>query len=176
MTIWYTIWTIERVESVRRSGWCCHRNDPQATTRRAALPAGDYGVAWEEEIVAVVKRKSLDDLARRFVDGSLTYALAELAHCRSGRASGRGPILDAIQTRACFHQFRARALLVLGCQRRSHEGTLMIGPVTSPRCGPHPVVPSWFGTFASACGWDGGVRPADARVACGAEQEERTWG
>jgi ERCC4-type nuclease len=49
------------------------------TTRRAALPAGDYGVALGDEIVAVVERKGLDDLARSLVDGSLTYALAELA-------------------------------------------------------------------------------------------------
>ncbi|HET6919537.1 MAG TPA: ERCC4 domain-containing protein, partial [Jiangellaceae bacterium] len=51
----------------------------QATTQRRALPAGDYGVALGEEIVAVVERKSIDDLARRLVDGQLAYALAELA-------------------------------------------------------------------------------------------------
>ena len=51
----------------------------QATTQRRALPAGDYGVALNDEIVAVVERKSLDDLAHRLIDGNLTYALAELA-------------------------------------------------------------------------------------------------
>jgi hypothetical protein len=51
----------------------------QATTQRRALPAGDYGLAIDDEIVAVVERKSLDDLAHRLIDGSLTYALAELA-------------------------------------------------------------------------------------------------
>ncbi len=51
----------------------------QADTERRALPAGDYGVALDDEVVAVVERKSLADLARRLVDGSLTYALAELA-------------------------------------------------------------------------------------------------
>jgi hypothetical protein len=51
----------------------------QATTERRALPAGDYGIALDDEIVAVVERKSLTDLARRLVDGNLTYALAELA-------------------------------------------------------------------------------------------------
>jgi ERCC4 domain len=54
-------------------------NRQQATTERRALPAGDYGVAFDDEIVAVVERKSLTDLARRLVDGNLTYALAELA-------------------------------------------------------------------------------------------------
>jgi ERCC4 domain len=51
----------------------------QTTTQRQALPAGDYGVALEGEVVAVVERKSLADLARRLIDGNLTYALAELA-------------------------------------------------------------------------------------------------
>jgi hypothetical protein len=51
----------------------------QARTQRRALPAGDYGVELAGEIVAVVERKSLADVAARLVDGSLTYALAELA-------------------------------------------------------------------------------------------------
>lgn len=51
----------------------------QATTQRRALPAGDYGIAHDGQIVAVVERKSLADLTRRLIDGQLTYALAELA-------------------------------------------------------------------------------------------------
>jgi hypothetical protein len=52
----------------------------QATTERRALPSGDYGVADDEgDIVAVVERKSLADLAKRLVDGSFAYAMAELA-------------------------------------------------------------------------------------------------
>jgi hypothetical protein len=51
----------------------------QARTERRALPAGDYGVEVDREIVAVVERKTLADLASRLVDGSLTYAMAELA-------------------------------------------------------------------------------------------------
>jgi hypothetical protein len=51
----------------------------QATTERRQLPAGDYGVTLDEEVVAVVERKSLADLAKRLIDGNLTYALAELA-------------------------------------------------------------------------------------------------
>jgi hypothetical protein len=51
----------------------------QATTERRALPCGDYGVADDfDEIVAVVERKTLADLAKRLVDGSLAYAMAEL--------------------------------------------------------------------------------------------------
>jgi hypothetical protein len=50
-----------------------------ATTYRRALPAGDYGIEHDNEIVAVVERKALADLAKTLVDGSLAYALAELA-------------------------------------------------------------------------------------------------
>jgi hypothetical protein len=51
----------------------------QATTQRRALPAGDYAVAHDGEIVAAVERKSLADLVHRLIDGQLTYALADLA-------------------------------------------------------------------------------------------------
>jgi hypothetical protein len=51
----------------------------QADTERRALPAGDYGITHDGEIVAVVERKSCDDLVRRPIDGQLTYALADLA-------------------------------------------------------------------------------------------------
>ena len=51
----------------------------QASTERQALPAGDYGIAHDGEIVAVVERKSLRDLVRRLIDGQLTYALADMA-------------------------------------------------------------------------------------------------
>ena len=47
---------------------------------RRALPSGDYGVADDAgEIVAVVERKTLADLSKRLVDGSLAFAMAELA-------------------------------------------------------------------------------------------------
>ena len=51
----------------------------QASTQRQALPAGDYGIAHDGEIIAVVERKSLHDLVRRVIDGQLTYALADMA-------------------------------------------------------------------------------------------------
>jgi hypothetical protein len=51
----------------------------RASTERRGLPAGDYGIAGDSDIVAVVERKSLDDLVRRLIDGQLTYALADLA-------------------------------------------------------------------------------------------------
>ena len=50
----------------------------QVTTERRALPCGDYGVDDNGEIVAVVERKTLADLAKGLVDGSLAFAMAEL--------------------------------------------------------------------------------------------------
>jgi ERCC4-type nuclease len=49
-----------------------------ATAYRQVLQIGDYGVEHDGEIVAVVERKSLDDMAKALVEGSLAFALAEL--------------------------------------------------------------------------------------------------
>lgn len=49
------------------------------TTKRQPLPCGDYGVLHENEFVAVVERKALSDLAKCLVDGSLAFAMSELA-------------------------------------------------------------------------------------------------
>ncbi len=51
----------------------------QASTERRALPAGDYGIAHDDQIVAAVERKSLADLVQRLIDGQLTYAIADMA-------------------------------------------------------------------------------------------------
>jgi hypothetical protein len=51
----------------------------QATTRRRALPAGDYAVEHEGAIVAAVERKSLPDLVSTMTTGKLRYLLAALA-------------------------------------------------------------------------------------------------
>ena len=51
----------------------------QATTRRAALDAGDYGVFLDDRLVASVERKSLQDLVSTLTSGKLKYLLADLA-------------------------------------------------------------------------------------------------
>lgn len=51
----------------------------QAEAVRGALPCGDYGVRRGGHLLAVVERKSLEDLARSLVDGRLAAQLAELA-------------------------------------------------------------------------------------------------
>ena len=78
----------------------------QASTERRALPAGDYGIEHDGNVIAVVERKSLDDLVRRLIDGQLTYAIADLADTPTRRGRGRGPLLQPVQTRV--HQARVR--------------------------------------------------------------------
>lgn len=51
----------------------------QATAVRGSLPCGDYGVRRDDRLLAVVERKSLEDLARSLVDGRLAGQLSELA-------------------------------------------------------------------------------------------------
>jgi ERCC4 domain len=46
--------------------------------RRAALPVGDYAVRRDETLLAAVERKAPEDFTKSLVDGSLSFALAEL--------------------------------------------------------------------------------------------------
>jgi ERCC4 domain len=51
----------------------------QVLTVKRALPCGDYGIAIDGRLVASVERKSLADAVSSVVNGTLRYALAELA-------------------------------------------------------------------------------------------------
>lgn len=51
--------------------------------RRSALPCGDYAVRAGEQLLAAVERKTLEDYIHSLVDGSLPFALSELAALRS---------------------------------------------------------------------------------------------
>jgi ERCC4-type nuclease len=68
------------VDSRERYAW--KFENQQATTVKRALPIGDYGVELDGEIVGVVERKKLDELAGNVVDGSLLVTLASLSTCR----------------------------------------------------------------------------------------------
>lgn len=65
------------VDSHERYPWTFSAQ--QATTRRQALPAGDYGVLGDGRLVAVVERKSLADLVSTLTTGKLRYLMADLA-------------------------------------------------------------------------------------------------
>jgi len=54
-------------------------SDQQATLRRQALMAGDYGVIRGGTLLATVERKSLADLVGSLTTGKLKYQLTELA-------------------------------------------------------------------------------------------------
>lgn len=51
----------------------------QATTERGALPVGDYGVIEDGVVVALIERKSLEDLSKGLSDGGLVFQMADLA-------------------------------------------------------------------------------------------------
>ena len=53
--------------------------DQQATTIKRALASGDYAIELDDEVIAVVERKSLDDLVGTLASGKMAYRLAELA-------------------------------------------------------------------------------------------------
>ena len=57
------------VDSHERYAW--KFDQQQATTTRRALPAGDYAVAFDGEVIAVVERKSLADLVSTLTTGKL---------------------------------------------------------------------------------------------------------
>lgn len=65
------------VDSHERYAW--RFTNQQATTRRAGLAVGDYGVEVDGVVVAVVERKSLADLVSTLTGGKLRYLLAALS-------------------------------------------------------------------------------------------------
>lgn len=65
------------VDSRERYAW--KFSQQQASTTRQALPAGDYAVERDGEVVAAVERKSLPDLVGTLTSGRMRYLLADLA-------------------------------------------------------------------------------------------------
>jgi hypothetical protein len=68
------------VDTRERYAWKFERQ--QATTAKRALAVGDYAVEVDGEVVGVVERKKLAELAGNVVDGSLLVTLGELATAR----------------------------------------------------------------------------------------------
>lgn len=68
------------VDSRERYAWKFEKQ--QAETTRRALTVGDYAVELDGEVVGIVERKKLQELAGNVVDGSLLVTLGELATAR----------------------------------------------------------------------------------------------
>ena len=65
------------VDTRERYAW--KFSEQQATTSKQALAVGDYAVELDGRMIAVVERKSVDDLVSTIVGGKLWMLLAELA-------------------------------------------------------------------------------------------------
>ncbi len=65
------------VDSHERYAW--NFSHQQASTTTRGLPAGDYAVEWDGQVVAAVERKSLPDLVQTLTGGKMRYLLAALA-------------------------------------------------------------------------------------------------
>lgn len=68
------------VDTRERYAWKFERQ--QASLAKRALTVGDYAVELDGEVVGVVERKRLPELAANVVDGSLLVRLGELATAR----------------------------------------------------------------------------------------------
>ncbi|MGH2499008.1 MAG: ERCC4 domain-containing protein [Candidatus Limnocylindria bacterium] len=68
-----------------------------ATVERRGLPVGDYAVLRDGELVAVVERKTVADLTRAAVGGSLRFTLAELERVPHGALVVEGRLSDAMK-------------------------------------------------------------------------------
>ncbi len=51
----------------------------QVTTLKRALPCGDYGIVLADRLIAAVERKTVADLVSSLINGTLRYAVADLA-------------------------------------------------------------------------------------------------
>lgn len=73
--------------------------------QRHALPAGDYGVQADDRLVAVVERKSLENVSASLSDGALAFQLQRLSQVPSAAVvvEGRYPrLLEAPNRRGAF--------------------------------------------------------------------------
>jgi hypothetical protein len=65
------------VDTREKYGW--RFTGRQVSVERHALPAGDYGVVAGDRIVALVERKTLENLATSLSDGTLAFQMQRLA-------------------------------------------------------------------------------------------------
>lgn len=86
------------IDTRERYGYTFSRHG--AAVVRRALPVGDYAAEAEGRIIAAVERKSCDDFARSAVDGTLNYAMAELATLPAAAV-----VVEAMYSELLRHQY-----------------------------------------------------------------------
>ena len=80
-------------------------------TERVALAAGDYGVANGPETIAVVERKTLENLVASLSDGTMAFQMQRLGEVGRAAVVVEGRYSAAVQARARsrrLHRRRAR--------------------------------------------------------------------
>ena len=84
------------VDTREKYGWKFAGRD--VTVERRALPGGDYGVVQGNAVVAVVERKTLENLATSLSDGSLVFQLQRLVECKRAAVVVEGDYPDLFRT------------------------------------------------------------------------------
>jgi len=84
------------VDSREKYGWKFAGR--QLTIERRALPAGDYGAIANDIIVAVVERKTLENLATSLSDGTLAFQLQRLVEVGRSAVVVEGDYPDLFRT------------------------------------------------------------------------------
>ncbi|MHB8631985.1 MAG: ERCC4 domain-containing protein [Candidatus Limnocylindria bacterium] len=69
----------------------------EVTTERRRLPIGDYAILHDEEIAAVIERKTPADFATAAIGGQLGLALAELGQLRHAALVVEGRLSDVLK-------------------------------------------------------------------------------
>jgi hypothetical protein len=84
------------VDSREKYGWKFAAR--AVAIERRALPAGDYGVVVDGAIIAVVERKTLENLATSLSDGTLSFQLQRLAEVGRAAVVVEGDYPDLFRT------------------------------------------------------------------------------
>jgi hypothetical protein len=121
-----------------------------------ALPAGDYGITLDDRLAATVERKSLPDLISSLTNGTLRYALTELA------AVPRAALVVEDRYSQIFKSDRVRPALIADglaeCQIRWPEVAIVF-------CETRPLAEEWtYRYLAAAHHWATTEPAASKRV------------
>jgi hypothetical protein len=84
------------IDTREKYGW--RFRDRTVTVERRALPAGDYAAIVEGAVVAVVERKTLDNLASSLSEGTLAFQMQRLAEVGHAAVVVEGDYPDLFRT------------------------------------------------------------------------------